>query len=141
MRATTISGYWKDTGDVSDMLEANRAVLEGLRPCIAGEVDGASEIAGRVTIAESARVRGSRIVGPAIMGPDAIVSGSSIGPFTSIAKGCRIEDSEIEFSIVLPGASMNSGLSSRRRRARRATPTAGPTTDSSPGQTAAGRTL
>ncbi|MFF7577861.1 MULTISPECIES: glucose-1-phosphate thymidylyltransferase [unclassified Streptomyces] len=106
VRATTISGYWKDTGDVSDMLEANRAVLEGLRPCIAGEVDTASEIAGRVAIAESARVHGSRIVGPAIIGPDAIVSGSSIGPFTSIAEGCRIEDSEIEFSIVLPGASI-----------------------------------
>ncbi|MGW8798122.1 glucose-1-phosphate thymidylyltransferase [Streptomyces sp. NPDC055775] len=106
VRATTISGYWKDTGDVSDMLEANRSVLEGLRPCIAGEVDMASEIVGRVTIADGARVRGSRIVGPAIIGSDAIVSGSSIGPFTSIAEGCRIEDTEIEFSIVLPGASI-----------------------------------
>jgi len=106
IRATTISGYWKDTGNVTDMLEVNRTVLENLEPSVAGEVDDTSEIIGRVRIEAGARVTGSRIVGPAIIGAGSSITGSYIGPFTSISPDVRIEDSEIEYSIVLPGSSI-----------------------------------
>lgn len=68
VRSTTISGYWKDTGNVTDMLEVNRSVLERLEPSCEGTVDEASEIVGRVRIEKGAKVTGSRIVGPAIIG-------------------------------------------------------------------------
>ncbi|MFF5448590.1 glucose-1-phosphate thymidylyltransferase [Streptomyces sp. NPDC012888] len=100
VRSTTISGYWKDTGNVTDMLEVNRSVLEGIEPHTAGFADAASELVGRVRLEAGAEVRDSRIVGPVVIGAGTVVSGSYIGPFTSIAEGCRIEDSEIEFSIV-----------------------------------------
>ncbi|MEU7471585.1 glucose-1-phosphate thymidylyltransferase [Streptomyces sp. NPDC044984] len=106
VRSTTISGYWKDTGNVTDMLEVNRSVLETLEPGQAGTVDEASEIIGRVRIEEGARVRGSRIVGPAVIGAGTVVDNAYIGPFTSVSEDCRIEDSEIEYSIVLRGASV-----------------------------------
>ncbi|QKV97159.1 glucose-1-phosphate thymidylyltransferase [Streptomyces sp. NA02950] len=106
VRSTTITGYWKDTGNVIDMLEVNRSVLEEIEPRIQGDVDEVSEIIGRVEIAEGARVRRSRVVGPAIIGTDTVVVDSYIGPYTSISEGCRIEDSEIEFSIVLRDASI-----------------------------------
>ncbi|HEY1792780.1 MAG TPA: glucose-1-phosphate thymidylyltransferase, partial [Opitutaceae bacterium] len=48
--STTITGYWKDTGNVADMLEVNRLVLEGLEPRIDGIVDDACEILGRVVV-------------------------------------------------------------------------------------------
>src|SRR6266436_1025131 len=32
VRSTTITGYWKDTGNVADMLEVNRMVLESVDP-------------------------------------------------------------------------------------------------------------
>ncbi|QES48808.1 glucose-1-phosphate thymidylyltransferase [Streptomyces venezuelae] len=102
--ATTITGYWKDTGNVTDMLEVNRAVLEGIEPAVAGSVDAASEIVGRVRIAPGARIIRSRIVGPAVIGADAVVSDSHIGSFTSVADHCRISGSEVEFSILLEGA-------------------------------------
>jgi glucose-1-phosphate thymidylyltransferase len=101
VHSTIITGYWKDTGNVADMLEVNRTVLEGMEPGVDGAVDAASEIIGRVRVAAGAEVRGSRIVGPAVIGAGTVVDGSYIGPFTSIADGCRIEDSEIEYSIVL----------------------------------------
>ncbi len=101
VRSTTISGYWKDTGNVADMLEVNRTVLEGTEPRVEGTVDAATEIIGRVRIEAGARVHGSRIVGPVVIGPGTVVNGSYIGPFTSIAENCRIEDSEIEYSIML----------------------------------------
>lgn len=100
VRSTTISGYWKDTGNVTDMLEVNRSVLEGIEPHTAGFADAASELVGRVRLEAGAEVRDSRIVGPAVIGAGAVISGSYVGPYTSIGEGCRIEDSEIEFSIV-----------------------------------------
>lgn len=106
VRSTTIAGYWKDTGNVTDMLEVNRSVLETVEPLVEGVVDGDSEIIGRVRVEEGARITDSRIVGPAVIGADTVISGSYVGPFTSVAEGCRIEDSEIEYSIVLRGASI-----------------------------------
>ncbi len=104
--STIISGYWKDTGNVADMLEVNRIVLESAEPAVAGEVDAASELIGRVVIDAGARVSGSRIVGPAIIGAGTEVTDSYIGPFTSVARDCVIADSEIEYSIVLARASI-----------------------------------
>ena len=104
--STTITGYWKDTGNVTDMLEVNRLVLESIEPAVSGRVDDASELIGRVAIEAGAEVRESRIVGPVIIGRGTRVSGSYIGPFTSIAQDCTIADSEIEYSIVLRGASI-----------------------------------
>jgi glucose-1-phosphate thymidylyltransferase len=101
-----ITGYWKDTGNVADMLEVNRIVLEGADRAVAGEVDTATELIGRVVVEAGATVHGSRIVGPAIIGAGTQVTGSYIGPFTSVAPGCVIADSEIEYSIVLEGASI-----------------------------------
>jgi glucose-1-phosphate thymidylyltransferase len=106
VNSTTITGYWKDTGNVTDMLEVNRLVLEGLEPRLDGVIDDDSEIIGRVVIEEGARVTGSRIVGPAIVGVGTTVTGSYIGPFTAIDEGCSVDDSEIEYSIVLSRASI-----------------------------------
>ncbi|MDH6623367.1 glucose-1-phosphate thymidylyltransferase [Streptomyces sp. LBL] len=106
VRSTTISGYWKDTGNVTDMLEVNRSVLETVQPLNAGTVDENSEIIGRVRIEEGARVSGSRIVGPVIIGAGSVVNDAYVGPFTSVSEDCRIEDSEIEYSIVLRGSSV-----------------------------------
>ncbi|MGI5193020.1 glucose-1-phosphate thymidylyltransferase [Streptomyces sp. CA-288835] len=105
VRSTTISGYWKDTGNVTDMLEVNRSVLETLEPRIDGSVE-TSEIIGRVRIDDGAKVFGSRIVGPAVVGAGTVIADSYVGPFTSIGEDCRIEESEIEYSIVLGQASI-----------------------------------
>ena len=104
--STTISGYWKDTGNVADMLEVNCMVLEGIQTRCQGVVDSASELIGRVVIDSGAVVSRSRIVGPAIIGRGTRVDGSYIGPFTSVADNCVVIDSEIEYSIMLPGASV-----------------------------------
>jgi glucose-1-phosphate thymidylyltransferase len=104
--SSLITGYWKDTGNVADMLEVNRMVLETVEPARRGEVDDASELIGRVVVEEGASVTASRIVGPAIIGAGSQVSGSYIGPFTSVGPACTLRDSEIEYSIVLTGASI-----------------------------------
>ena len=107
VKSTTISGYWKDTGNVADMLEVNRLVLESLEPRLDGAVSEDSEIIGRVVVEAGATVTGSRIVGPAVIGPGSTISGSYVGPFTAIDADCSVTDSEIEYSIVLSNASIS----------------------------------
>lgn len=100
VQSTVITGYWKDTGNVNDMLEVNRTILETLEPAEKGSVDESSELIGRVVLEAGAEVTGSRIVGPVIIGAGTKIVDSYIGPFTSIEQDCRIVESEIEFSIV-----------------------------------------
>ena len=45
-----ISGWWKDTGKLEDMLEANRIMLEAITPRVEGEVDEASQLIGKVVV-------------------------------------------------------------------------------------------
>jgi glucose-1-phosphate thymidylyltransferase len=104
--STTITGYWKDTGNVADMLEVNRLVLESLEPRVDGTVEDDCEIIGRVVVERGALVSDSRIVGPAIIGAGAKITGSYVGPFTAIDESCSVQDSEIEYSIVLHNATI-----------------------------------
>ncbi|GAA4096395.1 glucose-1-phosphate thymidylyltransferase [Nonomuraea soli] len=106
VRSSTITGYWKDTGNVADMLEVNRTVLESIDGRCDGVADSGCEIIGRVQIEEGAEIRNSRIVGPVIIGAGSVISDSYVGPFTSISADCLIQHSEIEFSIVLRGSSI-----------------------------------
>ncbi|NUW34481.1 glucose-1-phosphate thymidylyltransferase [Nonomuraea sp. SMC257] len=106
VESLVVSGYWKDTGNVNDMLEVNRLVLESLEGRTDGRVDDDSELIGRVVVEDGAVVERSRVVGPAIIGAGTLVSGSYVGPFTSISRDCAIVDSEIEYSIVLPRSSI-----------------------------------
>src|SRR5881227_1997625 len=68
VRSHIITGYWKDTGNVIDMLEVNRSVLERLDARIDGDVDDKCEVIGRVVVERGAQVRGSRLVGPLVIG-------------------------------------------------------------------------
>ena len=99
-----VSGWWKDTGKLEDMLEANRLILETLTPRVEGKVDAASRIEGNVVIEAGATVEHSVIRGPAIIGPGAKITHAYVGPFTSIGRDVEISRSEIEHSIVLEGS-------------------------------------
>jgi glucose-1-phosphate thymidylyltransferase len=108
VRSRQITGYWKDTGRVEDMLECNRMVLEATEAATHGTVTD-SELIGRVVVEAGAEVIGSRILGPAIIGAGTRVVDSYVGPFTAIAEDCVLIDTEIEYSIVL-GASRICGV-------------------------------
>lgn len=96
-----IDGWWKDTGKLEDLLEANRMVLEGIEPDCRGFVDASSQVFGRVAIEEGAEVINSVIRGPAVIGRQARIVNSFVGPFTSIYYEVVLENSEIEHSIVM----------------------------------------
>ncbi|MCE5197424.1 MAG: glucose-1-phosphate thymidylyltransferase [Armatimonadota bacterium] len=96
-----ISGWWKDTGKLEDMLEANRIILDGMETSVEGEVDEESEIAGRVKIGKGTRIVNSCVRGPAIIGEDCLIENAFVGPYSSVNDRCIISASEIEHSIIL----------------------------------------
>ncbi len=100
-----VHGWWKDTGQVQDMLEANRLILDDLDERIDGEVVD-SRVEGRVVLEEGARLERSTVRGPAIIGRGSTVTDAYIGPYTAIGDDVTIEKAELEHSIVLSGSSI-----------------------------------
>ena len=107
-----VDGWWKDTGKLEDILEANRLILETMERRVDGEVDSDSQIDGNVVVEPGASIKQSKVRGPAIIGANARITSADIGPFTSIMNNVRVHDSAIEHSIVLEGSDL-SGLQSR----------------------------
>jgi glucose-1-phosphate thymidylyltransferase len=106
VRPHVVDGWWKDTGKLEDMLEANRLILDTIERRIDGAVDADSRIEGKVIIEAGATVERSVIRGPAIIGAGARIVHAYVGPFTAIMNDVEIRDSEIEHSIVLEGSSV-----------------------------------
>jgi glucose-1-phosphate thymidylyltransferase len=104
VRPHVISGWWKDTGKLEDMLEANRIMLDTIESETLGTIDAASEIHGRVRIGEGTSVVNSTVRGPAVIGEDCRIVDAYIGPYTSVGDGCVVAGSELEHSILLAGA-------------------------------------
>jgi len=104
VRPKIVDGWWKDTGKLEDMLEANRLILETFQQRVSGSVDDQSRIEGKVVIDEGAVIERSVIRGPAIIGRNARIVHAYVGPFTSIMNDVEIQDTEIEHSIVLEGS-------------------------------------
>lgn len=105
VRASFITGWWKDTGHKEDLLEANRLLLSDLAPAMDGEVSG-STLEGPVSVAAGARLVRCTVTGPAVIGASAIVTDTEIGPDTAIGEGAVVARSSIADSIILPDASI-----------------------------------
>lgn len=101
VRAHEVTGWWKDTGKLEDILEANRMLLEDITRSIKGSVDGSSRIDGNVVVESDAVIEGSVLRGPLVIGRGTRIIKSYIGPYTSISHGVTIQNSEIEHSIIL----------------------------------------
>ena len=112
VRPHIVDGWWKDTGKLEDMLEANRLILDRIERRVDGSVDQESRVEGKVIIESGAIIEHSVVRGPVIIGARARIVNAYVGPFTSIMKDAEVLDSEIEHSIVLEGSSI-SNLSTR----------------------------
>jgi glucose-1-phosphate thymidylyltransferase len=106
VRVQRVDGSMPCHGDQDSLLESNRCMLEGLE----SSYDPASlddcRVQGTVVIHKTAAVRRTLLRGPAIIGPGAVITDSYIGPYTSVGSGVVLEGSQIEYSIVLPGAEL-----------------------------------
>jgi glucose-1-phosphate thymidylyltransferase len=96
-----VEGWWKDTGKLEDMLDANRMVLTGMATRVESRQLEDSEFHGHVHLDDDVEVKRSVLRGPCIIGKGSKIIDAYIGPFTSIGAGSHVENSEIENSILL----------------------------------------
>ena len=100
-----VRGWWKDTGQVQDMLDANRLILDDLDERVEGELVD-SRVEGRVVIEPGVVLERSTVRGPTIIGAGSAIRDAYIGPYSAIGEDVTIERAEIEYSIVLSGSSV-----------------------------------
>jgi glucose-1-phosphate thymidylyltransferase len=101
-----VHGWWKDTGQVQDMLEANRLILDDLKEQVDGDLVDC-RVEGRVVIAKGARLERTTVRGPAIVGRGSRLTDAYIGPYTAVGDDVTIEKAELEHSIVLSGSTIS----------------------------------
>jgi len=102
-----ITGWWKDTGKMDDLIDANRLVLDkfdGFKN--EGTISSTSEVEGDLLLGKGSVVEKSQILGPVVIGENVVIKNSRIGAYTAIGNNCVIEDSEIENSILMEGAGL-----------------------------------
>lgn len=99
-----VRGWWKDTGKLDDMLEANRIILENLdakRGAMIGGIGERSRIEGRVELGEGVVLIDSLVRGPVVIGAGTRLENAFVGPYTSIGNRCTLVCCEVENSIIL----------------------------------------
>jgi glucose-1-phosphate thymidylyltransferase len=102
VKSHILQGWWLDTGKKDDLLEANRVILdEYIQRDIQGIVSPGSQIIGRVQIEAGARIESSLIRGPACIAAGCQITNSFIGPFTAIGMKTMIENSSIDYSVIM----------------------------------------
>jgi glucose-1-phosphate thymidylyltransferase len=106
-----VRGWWKDTGRLDDMLEANRLILDTIDHRVDGELIDA-QVDGRVVVERGAVLTRATVRGPAIIGAGARLTDCYVGPYTAIGEDCVIQNAEVEHSILLTGSQVR-GLDGR----------------------------
>ena len=103
--AQSLQGWWLDTGKKDDLLAANQIILdETLSHEIAGTVDDATQISGRVRIGPGTTIVNSTIRGPVVIGDNCHIENCFVGSYSSIANGVKMVDVEMDHSVVLEDA-------------------------------------
>ena len=96
----TVTGWWKDTGKLEDMLEANRLILGTIERDVRGEVIE-STLEGPVQIGPGSRLERCTVRGPVVIGDGCRLTDAFIGPYSALSDGVVVEQAEIENSILL----------------------------------------
>ncbi len=109
---TKVTGWWKDTGSAESLLAANQLILDDKIRI----KDGISEnlrkpnIQGRVQIGKDCKISDKATIrGPVIIGDECIIEeGVFIGPYTALGNKVHIKKGDIENSMLMDGAIVNS---------------------------------
>src|SRR3954449_6916115 len=101
-----VQGWWKDTGRLDDMLEANRLILDTIEQRIDGELID-SQVEGRVIVEAGARLERATVRGPAVIGANPHLVDCYLRPYTAVGEGCHVDRAEIEHSILLANSTVH----------------------------------
>jgi len=97
-----LKGWWKDTGKVPDLLDANRRILSSKPIEKAGQIELEHSFLGEdVSVGENCAFSNCRIEGPTVIGNNARLQNVYVGPYCAIGNDCALEHIELENSILM----------------------------------------
>jgi len=109
-----ITGWWKDTGQIKDLLIANRLLLDKMPQeefPNHGTIEDGATISGNVHVGRGSRIaKDVTIKGPVIIGENCVVDSTSIGPYVTIGTGCEVRGARIEDSIILDNSEITAHI-------------------------------
>ena len=95
-----ITGWWKDTGKPSDLLEANRLILDNIKDSRKAILVNC-ETTGNIHLGKNVKISNSKLDGPIIINDDSIIDKAHITHHTAIGKRCEIINSKVGYSIIM----------------------------------------
>ncbi len=96
-----VQGWWKDTGKLEDVLEANRIMLDTFDTQAHRTWPPGVKVEGRVELGEGVELVDALIRGPVVIGAGTRVENAFVGPYTAIGERCVLKRCEVENSIIL----------------------------------------
>lgn len=106
-----ITGWWKDTGTPDALLEGNALIMDDLPRehfCVQCEIPETTQIQGQVSIGKNTRVSPDCLIrGPVVIGDNCEITSSYIGPYTAIGNNVKVNQTEVEHSVVFDGATID----------------------------------
>ena len=97
-------GKWLDPGKFNDWIEANQVLLDKIANGeIKSKVGVGNTVQGRVSIGSGCKIKNSNMRGPSIIGDNATIVNSYVGPYSSISSDCDIQNSSLENSVLMEG--------------------------------------
>lgn len=110
-----ITGWWKDTGKIDDLLIASQLLLDKMDKkefANMGTVENGAQLTGNVHIGIGSRIsKDVRIKGPVIIGENCILNNCVIGPHVTISSGTEVKNTRIMDSIILENGDIDMDLS------------------------------
>lgn len=110
-----ITGWWKDTGLASDLLMANKLLLEkrvkddfGLNVALPDDckIEGDKVQIGIGTLIK----QNVKVISPVVIGENCLLENCEIGPNVSISSGTEIKNAKIKDSIILDNALISADI-------------------------------
>ncbi len=108
-----ITGWWKDTGKPSDLIAANKLLLDELPPekFQLHESEGRAALQGNVHIGKGTAIGNNvKLTGPVLIGEDCVLDNCIVGPYVTVGVGTTIKNAHIEDSIIFSRCTIESPL-------------------------------
>jgi len=107
-----ITDFWKDTGTPDDIIEANRIILENLKPKINGIKEDGIILEGKITIGEETIIeKDVKIIGPVIIGKNCCIQKNTIiDGNSSIGDNVKLRNCKISNSIIMSNCLIDGNL-------------------------------
>jgi len=98
-----ITNYWKDTGTVEDIIDANNILISEMESYFHGEKVGDVKLNGKVIVGKKSQLLNKTVItGPVLIGNNSSLGMNvKIGPNVSVGDNCILENCEIENSIIM----------------------------------------